>query len=192
MNPNVEILSGLKSGDEKAYMYLYAYHYKVLCAVAYEYVNDFFVAEMIVSDVIYSLWLNKEVLDINQSLRGYLVKAVSNRCINYLNRKPRQVDVERCFGHSSEEEPIDHDAYPLTKLIEKELDGKINEGIDALPPLTREIFCLSRFQHLKYDQIAKKKNVSVDVVKYHIKSALSRLKEKLKDYLVILLVLLTN
>ena len=76
MNSESEILAGLKYGDEKAYMYLYEYHYKVLCAVAYEYVKDFFVAEMIVSDIIYSLWLNKEVLEIDQSLRGYLIKSV--------------------------------------------------------------------------------------------------------------------
>ena len=183
----IDILAGLKSGDEKAYMYLYKHHYKVLCMVAYEYVKDSFVAEMIVSDVVFSIWVHKGVLEIKQSLRGYLVRAVSNRCINYLNRENRQINVESYSENSLNEEPVDNDAYayPLTKLIEKELDGKINEGIDALPPLTREIFCLSRFQNLKYEQIAKEINVSVDVVKYHIKSALSHLRKILKDYLLI-------
>ena len=180
----VEILVGLRSGDEKAYMYLYECHYKVLCMVAYEYVKDSFVAEMIVSDIIYSLWLHKETLEIKQSLRGYLVRAVSNRCINYLSRGSRQINMEN-FDNSFKKEPVDNDAYPLTKLIEKELDAKINEGINTLSPLTREIFCLSRFQNLKYEQIAEEINVSVNVVKYHMKSALSHLREILKDYLII-------
>ena len=72
---------------------------------------------------------------------------------------------------------------PLTQLIEKELDAKINDSVEALPAQTRRIFCMSRFDNMKYHEIAQETGVSVDVVKYHIKIALARLRDLLKDYL---------
>ena len=40
-----ELIDGLKQGDELAYKTLYRLHYRVLCAFAYTYVNDSFIAE---------------------------------------------------------------------------------------------------------------------------------------------------
>ena len=44
-------------------------------------------------------------------------------------------------------------------------------------------------KNLKYEEIALEVNVSVYVVKYHIKSALSHLREELKDYLPLFLLI---
>lgn len=97
------------------------------------------------------------------------------------------------MGSLLEKEQINYEnqhSYPLSNLIEKELDVKIETSIHTLPELTRRIFCLSRFDNLKYEEIAREINVSVDVVKYHIKSALAHLREDLQEYLPILLIIL--
>jgi len=187
MSVDEEIIKGLRSGDEKSYRYLYDYHYSILCKVAYGYVSDYATAEMIVSDIIYAIWKNRSELDINQSLRGYLMRAVKNSCLNYLHRQEKQIDISLLDEYTTDNMEIE--APPLLQLIEQELDLKIQACINQLPDLTREIFVLSRFKELKYDEIAKKLNVSVDVVKYHIKSALSKLRKELKDFLLILLFL---
>ena len=84
MNTEYEIIEGLKAGHEEAYKYIYERQYKILCIIAKEYVDDTFTAEMIVSDVIFALWKNRKEIDINLSLRSYLIKAVRNRCLHYL------------------------------------------------------------------------------------------------------------
>lgn len=180
MNKEAAIIDGLRSGDEEAYKYVYDYHYGILCAVACRYVNDYDTAEMIVSDIIYAIWENKSDLSINQTLRGYLLRSVRNGCLNYLNRQAKQVSLDL-----PEEQLTDtlEEAHPLSKLIEQELDIKIQHCIEALPDLTRNVFILSRFEDLKYDEIARQLNISTDVVKYHIKSALSKLRNGLKDFL---------
>lgn len=193
MNSEADIIQGLKQGDESAYKYLYDREYKILCIIAKEYVNDTFISEMIVSDVIFAIWKNKEELNINQSLRSYLVKAVRNRCLNYLSQSEQHEQVKSHISTILEKEQIDYENqndYPLSNLIEKELDIKIEKSIEALPELTRRIFCLSRFNNLKYEEIAREINVSVDVVKYHIKSALAHLREDLQEYLPILMIIL--
>lgn len=185
-----EMIRGLKTGDEIAYKYIYERQYKVLCMIANEYVHDTFTSEMIVSDVIFAIWKNRENLDINQSLRNYLIKAVRNRCLNYLSQTELHENAKFHIGNLLEKEQTDyenHNSYPLSNLIEKELDIRIHKSIASLPEMTRRIFCLSRFDHLKYEEIASEINVSVDVVKYHIKSGLSHLREDLKDYLSVFL-----
>jgi len=183
-----DIVRGLKAGENQAYKYLYDHYYNMLCTIASEFVNDAMVSEMIVSDVIFAIWKNRESLEITSSLRNYLIRSVRNRCLNYRAQAEQQhtirIDIDKQveIEQACDENSLDN---PLTRLIEKELDKKINESIEALPELTRKIFCMSRFDDLKYDEIALKTGVSVDVVKYHIKSALSKLRVMLKDYLIL-------
>ena len=83
----------LKEGDERAYRYLYDRHYPILCHVAAQYVGDDFLAETIVSDVIFHLWEIRERLSIESSLRSFLVQSVRNRCLDYL--RSQQVEREQ-------------------------------------------------------------------------------------------------
>ena len=83
-NTELFIIEGLKQGKEEAYRYLYEHHYVALCHVAKEYVGDEALAEHLVGDVIFHLWEVRESLDIRISLRSYLVRAVRNRCLDYL------------------------------------------------------------------------------------------------------------
>ncbi|MDR2146914.1 MAG: RNA polymerase sigma-70 factor [Tannerella sp.] len=182
MEQDSEIVKGLKAGQDAAYRHLYEHHYKALCTVAFEYVNDRLASEMIVSDVIFAIWQNRNYLEINTSLRSYLVKSVRNRSLNYLAQAERQETLRQHIGKEIETGQMDDSDNPLTQLIEKELDKKINDSIEALSEQTRKIFCMSRFDNLKYEEIADKTGVSVDVVKYHIKSALARLRISLKEY----------
>ena len=73
--------------------------------------------------------------------------------------------------------------YPLGRLFEKELSGMIDTAIQSLPEQCRRVFLLSRDEELSYAQIAETLQISENTVKTHIKTALSRLRVTLKDYL---------
>ena len=185
-----ELIDGLKQGDELAYKTLYRLHYRVLCAFAYTYVNDSFIAESLVSDVIFNIWEKREVLEISQSLRAYLMKAVKNASINYLGHCLRQENMKQSLSVKMEKQQLSYheqDNYPLCSLLEKELENRIEQSLGELPQLTREIFHLSRNEKMKYEEIAREKNITIDIVKYHIRIALGKLKSDLKDYLPFLL-----
>lgn len=87
------IIEQLKRGNEEAYKYLYRHHYALLCHIAREYVGDDFLAETLVGDVIFHLWEIHEALDIQVSLRSYLVRAVRNHCMDYLSSKKERTEV---------------------------------------------------------------------------------------------------
>lgn len=182
------IIEQLKRGNEEAYKYLYRHHYALLCHIAHEYVGDDFLAETLVGDVVFHLWEVHETLDIQVSLRSYLVRAVRNHCMDYLSSKKERTEV--AFSSIPEEGEMRYllsDDYPLGSLLEHELEEEIHHAIRNLPEVCRKVFIKSRFEGKKYEEIATELNISVNTVKYHIKSALSSLHSELGKYLIILI-----
>jgi RNA polymerase sigma-70 factor (ECF subfamily) len=79
------------------------------------------------------------------------------------------------------------------RILSKELDTLIKESIEALPDQCRLVFGMSRFENLKYSEIAEQLGISVKTVEKHMGRALKELREKLKDYLeLIILLILIN
>ncbi len=149
------IIEQLKRGNEEAYKYLYRHHYALLCHIAREYVGDDFLAETLVGDVIFHLWEIHEALDIQVSLRSYLVRAVRNHCMDYLSSKKERTEV--AFSSIPEEGEMRYllsDDYPLGSLLEHELEEEIHHAIRNLPEVCRKVFIKSRFEGKKYEEIA--------------------------------------
>jgi len=69
------------------------------------------------------------------------------------------------------------------------LEQKIRESIDLLPSERRKIFILSRFEGLKYREIADQLNISVKTVENQMYQALKFLRERLVDYLPLILLI---
>lgn len=188
----LHLIHSLQSGDNQAYKYIYDHHYVLLCKVAYEFLKDDFLAESIVDDIIFHLWEKRETLEITTSLRSYLVQAVRNRCINYLNLEREKREV-RFSVIDRQNEWIDSvftsDDYPLARLLEDELEQEIKNAIERLPDECRTVFKKSRFEEKRYEEIARELGISINTVKYHIKNALTRLSADLSKYLLTLMML---
>ena len=184
------IVEQLKIGNEDAYQYIYDHHYALLCHVASGYVRDQFLAETIVGDTIFHLWEIRETLEISVSIRSYLLRAVRNRCINYLNSEWEKREI--AFSSLMPDEITDDkmtisDSHPLGTLLERELEEEIYKAIDKLPNECRRVFDKSRFEGKSYEEISQELGISVNTVKYHIKNALASLQMNLSKYLITLL-----
>ena len=187
------LVQQLKNGVDAAYKYLYDQHYQILCHVAAQYVKDDFLAETIVGDVIFHLWEVRETIEIDTSVRSYLMTCVRNRCIDYLKSQYHKREV----AHSDTGlrdfpvlQYVKDDDYPLGKLLEKELEDEIMNAINRLPEECRRVFNMSRFENRKYEEIAQELKISVNTVKYHIKHALALLHEDLGKYLTMAMMIL--
>jgi RNA polymerase sigma-70 factor (ECF subfamily) len=180
------ILIKLKNGDESAYKYLYDQYYSKLCRVSNFYVKDTFISENLVGDLFFAIWENREKLDIHESLNSYLFTSIRNRCFNYL--KQAHVQREVSFTKIQETQLIysmhSENDLPVGILIEKELEDKIELSINHLPLQTKKVFQLKRREELSYEEISTQLNISVNTVKYHMKSALQTLRVELATYLI--------
>ena len=175
---------------QKEIIAVYDYHYVLLCHVANQYLNDNFLSETIVGDVIFHLWEIRETLNITISIRSYLIKAVRNRCIDYLKSRSEKKEISFSVlvpEEMSEEKYLQSDNYPLGILLERELEHEIRMAIDKLPVECRCVFEKSRFEEKKYEEISQELGISINTVKYHIKNALSFLQTELSKYLIALI-----
>lgn len=185
-----QIIEGVKEGDDSAFRHLYDIYYHRLFCIARQYLQDEFLAETIVSDVFFHLWETRKTLDIRISLNAYLIRMVRNFSLNYLQKNYVEKEVSLNGIDLSSPLLFLSEDYPLGRLMEKELIEKVHEEINRLPKETRQVFILSRLEELKHEEIATQLRVSINTVKYHIKQALSILRARLKDYIIVLLAFL--
>ena len=73
-----------------------------------------------------------------------------------------------------------------------ELGKKFRDALNALPEQCRTIFQLSRFESMKYQEIALQLNISVKTVENQMGKALKRLRIKLADFLPLLIGILLH
>ena len=187
---NQQLINGIQKGDIAAFEELYRQYYIFLCLVAEHIVRNHSDAEEIVSDVFVRLWNIREKIDITTSVKGYLIKAVHNTSLNYLERFRLTHKLTDSLSNSDYEFLAWDSDYPLGQLYEKEIMNILEQGISELPDGCRKIFILSRNEDMKYSDIADKLGISVNTVKTQMKIALARLRENLKDYLIILFIIM--
>ena len=188
--PHDDINRAISDGEEWAYRAIYDRHYEVLCRVAYDYVKDQYVAESIVGDTIFHLWERRESLNIQGSIRRYLIRAVRNKCLDLLASQYVRRTVSEGDMVSEEEsqnllDGVD-DISPLGILLEKELEDKVVEAVESLPSECRAVFEKSRFEGKSYQEIADSLGISINTVKYHMKGAIAHIYAHLERYLIII------
>ena len=181
------VVNGLRKGDTKAFKYLYDTHF------ASRYLRDDYLAESVVGDVMFHLWENHERIEVEVSLRSYLIRCVRNSCLDHLrkNREKYEIATEAIPPSSDKTMVTGNGEQPLGQLLDKELAEKLDEAIAAMPLECRTVFELSRFAGKKHAEIALELGISVNTVKYHIKHALQMLNERLGRYIVMALSLLS-
>lgn len=172
------LIARIIGGDRDAFEVVFREHYASLVRFAEGMLRSREAAEDAVQDVLLNLWRQREVLRIDDSLRGYLYRAVRNRALNSARNDRVRREAVPHLALESPEVPAG-DAI----VLEDELEIAVREAIDALPPRCREVFELSRFKGLRYAEIAETLGISVKTVETQMGRALRSLREKLAPYL---------
>lgn len=189
------LIQEIKNGNLKSFELVFKGFYSRLCAYAYGLVKDKDVASDLVKDFFVKWWENRDHFEIQTSLTGYLYKSVYHSCLNYRSRELKK----HITSNESDLNVLltdlnfsESDNYPMDKLITDEIEVILHRTIQNLPEQCREIFIMSRMEQLSHAEIATKLNIAPNTVKVQIYKVLLRLKEELKDYLTILLILLNS
>lgn len=190
MSTHIELFNKVAKNDVQAYEKLFKEYYKFLCSYAYGITNEKHASEEIVENFFLEIWDNRQKIKISTSVRSYFVSSIHNRCINYIQReKPRFLsfcDISKLIDDegSAGDKLI---APEIPSLLINELESVLAKAIDNLPHGCRDVFLLSRYKNLNYEEISIKLNISVNTVKTQIKIALRKLRENLQDYLTVIL-----
>ncbi|MBV6644851.1 MAG: RNA polymerase sigma-70 factor [Cyclobacteriaceae bacterium] len=169
----------IKSGDLGAFEVLFKQHYQDIFRYAYRFVSNDVVAEEIAQEVFMYIWEKRQQISIESSLVSYLYSAARNKSINYLKLELPKIN------NRSDIYEIDIEDENITEIVEDsdQLRKVINSAISELPAKCKEIFMMSRYEGLTYDEIAEEMSLSKKTVENQMGIALKKLRESLKPLL---------
>jgi len=181
------LLEGLCRGDETAFDALFRAYYTPLCRYAASLTDgDLDEAEDIVQQAFVRLWEQRGTLDIAWSFRAYLYKTVHNRCLNRL-RDAKTRERYKIYNAQQMEQQAAHTPEPEPELVER-----LQRALATLPEQCRRIFELSRFEELKYREIADQLDISIKTVETQMGKALRLMRLQMADYLTALLCIIST
>ena len=179
------LIQRLINGDQTAYELLFRFYYPGLVTFACHIVLDPDEAEEIVQDFFVKLWTDRREIKRAATLKHYFFTSVKNRSLNYLKREKISEKVRVQLREMIETDRL----YQPDLYVESELQSRIKSAFGKLPVRTGEVFTLSRFKGLSNDQIAEQLHISKRTVETHISGALKILREELRDYVFILVLI---
>jgi len=173
-----ELYRQMSLGNENAYYSLFEKHWERLYVISVHLIKDREIAKDVVQEVFLSFWENKGHRAI-ENVGAYLSRAAKFASLKELrdNKSEWHEGIERAKELSSTE--------PDNLDIE-ELQEQIATAVDELPERCKEVFILSREQHLTNKEIAQKLNLSQRTVETHISNALKHLRKTLPKDLPLL------
>lgn len=172
-----EVAQLMRSNPEACLQELYEDYYQYLVNSVYRMVPDQSIAEDMAQEVFMEIWKKRETLEFKTSVGAYLRRAVTNRALNYI--RAQRID----FATEDDAIQIQSKEISSVKNLELEdLQGLIDSSIEELPEKCRLVFAMSRFEEMKYAEIAETLNISIKTVENHISKALKFLKTRVMPH----------
>ncbi len=172
-----ELLDQLRLGDQNAFDALFRQYYKYLVVVAFRYVADDHLARDIAQDVFMDLWKRREQINIQQTIKAYLRRAVVNSCLSSL-KKTRKTTLQ-----DDSEMILPDERNRVDGLYEyKELEAVVEEAVESLPERCQLIFRMSREENLIHKAIAAQLDISTKTIENQMTKALKTIRAALKKY----------
>jgi RNA polymerase sigma-19 factor, ECF subfamily len=164
-----ELVVSLCNGDEPAFNEIYKRHWQGMYHSAYNILQEEDPCLDIVQEVFVWLWNNREKLDVS-SLRSYLISAVKYKVANHIRHgKVRRNFFEDVLRYKQ-------DVFNDESFEVKELKEIITRFTEKLPERSRQIFHLSRNEHLSNREIAEEMGISEKTVENQMTIALRKLR----------------
>lgn len=177
----------MNAGSTIAFEQMFRDNFKALHAYACTILKDEATAEEMVQNVFCKLWEKKDQVQALESSTAYLYKSVYYECLNYIKHTKVKAAYRTHANHTMSEKEETGDSANL-----RQLQQKLHDAMNDLPEQCRAIFQMSRFEELKYREIADRLGISIKTVENQMGKALRILREKLSDFLPLLIFSLFN
>lgn len=166
---------------------LFDNHFHNLVFHSFKITNDYRQSEEIVQDVFVKIWQQSVQNNPISDFKSYLYRAVQNSSINYL----RHIKIRQKYHDEVLKTNEDTEKPSEEHIIESEKNSRIQSAINKLPENWKEAIILSKYENLKYHEIAERMNISQKTVEKYISKALGFLRDELKDILISIIIFIS-
>ena len=179
-NQELTIIPNLKRSDEDEFKIAFQTYHTFLYFYALKLLNDSEDAKEAIQNVYFRFWERRNKININFSVKYYLLKSIYNECLNKIKQKKIHykaiIELQKYFKDETEHNKINF-------CGNSELVKIVDETIDLLPPKCKSVFILSRIHHYKNKEIAVHLKLSPKTVENHVTKALKIFRVALFDYI---------
>lgn len=171
-----DIVGRLKENDLSAFDALYLKYFKLLSTSAYFFLKNENDAKDLVQNLFMDIWDKKLYLHFHNDVRGYLLLAIKNRCINFIEKQ--KVQQKKALGfnmhaESATEEVVDEGEQQ--KLLEQ-----LNGMLTNMKGQKRAAITMVYYNEKKYSEAAEGMGIGINSLKTHLKAALEKLRKGMK------------
>ncbi|HVI80978.1 MAG TPA: sigma-70 family RNA polymerase sigma factor [Candidatus Acidoferrum sp.] len=164
------LVSGVRSGDDRAVTELYDRFSPLVYSVALRVLGDTGAAEDLLQEIFMQLWRNPNLFDSTRgNLGAWLSVVARNRAIDLLRRRKPESNLEDVIVS------VNHDmsaAADRSRAMQK-----VREALGGMPGPQRNALELAYFEGLSHTEIASKTGEPLGTVKTRIRAALSSLRK---------------
>ena len=172
------IIKQIQEGNLKEFEKFFKEFYPQLCLYALRFVKRKDLSEEIVQNLFCQIWENRTDLNIHTSVKAYLYRSTYHNALQVLRKNGSHNKYKEYVKHHFNENDSS-----ANKLEEKEINQIVQETLLSLPQPCGTIFKMSRFEGLKYKEIAQKLSISIKTVEANMGKALKAFRHSLKDYM---------
>ena len=182
LDSNDATMFAIKDNDA-AFEQFFKQHFASLCAwCQHKYAFDTDITKEVVHTAFIKLWKNRSTVSADVPVKAFLHTIINNTSLDILRHAKVRERFERYVQQRNESADS---TTPQENYDTKKLRTDIDSAVSELPEQMRAIFELSRYEGLKYAEIARQLNVSVNTVETQMSRALKKLRIKLAGYLTL-------
>ena len=170
LNTDEQLLQAIAHGEHVALDLLYSRYWQRLFMAAYNVLKNKSACEDIVQEAFVQIWQRRQQLNIQTSLEAYLFSMIRYSVFRYIKKEQAHSQV---FENLHERV---HSITPEDIIVEKNIRSQVAVVVNSLPQKCREVYILSREEHLTHHEIANRLNISTKTVENQITLALKKIR----------------
>jgi len=179
------LIRQLKEGSQFAFEQLYSkYSGKIFNTVS-RLVYDKTIAKDITQSCFLTIWEKRETLDPDKNFSAYLYTIARN----LVYKETERLILNNKFMESKLLESELFDESVVENLNNSYIENRINELVEGLSPIPKQIFKLKNVEELSVSEIATKMELTERSVEAHLYRTMKSLKEKLRNFVVLFVLL---
>jgi RNA polymerase sigma-70 factor, ECF subfamily len=171
----------IREGDRRAFRILVERHWAALVGYAEGILNGDDVAQDVVQETFVRVWRRRADWTPDAAVTSYLYRITRNLAFNARRDRIAEMDRRERGGQAIISSMPGAD--PHQDVIAGCLQTEVEEAIRCLPERRREVFVLSRFHHLTYQEISLTMGIAPQTVANQMRAALADLRVALAHHL---------
>jgi len=170
--PEPDLVYRLRAGDERAFREVFDRFYRRIYQFAFSFLREKAKSEEIVQDTFLNFWLHRETLNPNAPIAPLLFTIARRTLVDAWRKAVTSDSFRRRLLEKLELTNNDTEE----RIFASELERITQDAFNKLNNQQRQVFTLSRYEGLSYEEIAERLHISKNTVKYHLVAALKILR----------------